>query len=577
VKALAPTGWYSFYPTSPMPDALKSALRDFPGAYLRTRWSGSLYIRAHENAAWLVERMLANAGVKFRVVQPPPVPKLEALPPISELHEWVPDFLTAYQRDGLLFSIPRDGTHAWHAPGAGKSLLAIVWALAAPGLSVIVTRASAVPQFAKEIRRFTTVQPALVSGLSPLEPAELERLKSARIILTSWSVLTPHVKELVSLGPTSVVFDESHFAKSWKRQRAILQPDGTYKYVELENVSSSAKKLSLAAKRRLATTASPIRDRVRDLWAQLDLIHPWAWGSFGKWARRYSAAFVNTWGGFDSKGKAAPPILDELKLRCSLVAHVVPHAETHRDLPPCRFACVYVPTSELNKDSGFAAEMKRVAKLGRQAQLEAKLMQAASMKRKYAVGLVEEAVRAGQKVVVFTGRRKDVELFAAAVQKALGEADVSVWASHGADSADERERIRVAYMECPGPAVLIATGDSFGEAISLHDTDLALFVMLPVTPGQFTQWKGRFTRRGQKRPVFVQALVAEGTVDEHVADLLLKKLPAVDRVVGDTGLDGVERELATGGKSDEELLDSLWSKVLGGTEADGDAAAGLER
>jgi hypothetical protein len=64
-------------------------------------------------------------------------------------------------------------------------------------------------------------------------------------------------------------------------------------------------------------------------------------------------------------------------------------------------------------------------------------------------------------------------------------------------------------MEHPGPCVLVGTGDAFGEAINLHDTDAALFVMLPWTPGQVRQWEGRFCRLGQKRPVVVYYVVAE--------------------------------------------------------------------
>ena len=65
------------------------------------------------------------------------------------------------------------------------------------------------------------------------------------------------------------------------------------------------------------------------------------------------------------------------------------------------------------------------------------------------------------------------------------------------------------------------------------DTDAALFVMLPYDPGQLRQWEGRFTRRGQVRPVVIYYVIAEGTVDEHVAGILIDKLPAVATVAKD--------------------------------------------
>ena len=71
---------------------------------------------------------------------------------------------------------------------------------------------------------------------------------------------------------------------------------------------------------------------------------------------------------------------------------------------------------------------------------------------------------------------------------------------------------------------------TFGEAINLHDTDAALFVMLPWTPGQVRQWEGRFCRLGQKRPVVIYYVISEDTVDEHVADKLIGKLPGAENL-----------------------------------------------
>ena len=91
-------------------------------------------------------------------------------------------------------------------------------------------------------------------------------------------------------------------------------------------------------------------------------------------------------------------------------------------------------------------------------------------------------------------------------------------------------------MATPTAAVLVATGDSFGESLNLQDTDALLFVMLPYTPGQVRQWEGRVARLGQKRPVTVYYVIAEGTVDEHVADILIRKLPAVEKIAKDEEL-----------------------------------------
>jgi hypothetical protein len=108
--------------------------------------------------------------------------------------------------------------------------------------------------------------------------------------------------------------------------------------------------------------------------------------------------------------------------------------------------------------------------------------------------------------------------------------------------------------------VLVGTGDAWGEGVSLHDTDLALIAFLPYTPGAVVQWEGRFSRQGQKRPVLIQYLVAEGTVDEHVAEILLGKLKPVEAVSHDDSIEGFADSLM-GSDEEDALIGSILTKL----------------
>ena len=102
-----------------------------------------------------------------------------------------------------------------------------------------------------------------------------------------------------------------------------------------------------------------------------------------------------------------------------------------------------------------------------------------------------------------------------------------------------------AYVRHPGPCVLVGTGQAWGTGIDgLQCTDVAIFALLPYTPGQLDQWEGRFTRLGQDRPVTILFPIAEGTADDHLADILLSKLPAVEALVGIDALEGAEKALS---------------------------------
>ena len=331
--------------------------------------------------------------------------------------------------------------------------------------------------------------------------------------------------------------------------------------VPRKNTTMSAARLAQSCERRCCTTATPIKDRVRDLWGQLDLAEPHSWGNKGVWMRRYADAKPGIYGGMDTTGASN---LDELRERLLGSAHKIDYQTTHRDLPPKRRQSVYIaPEDQTKPAGGFVKQMKEAAQRGATAVLEVKLAQAASGKRRAVIGLIEDHLFSGQKIVVFTGRRRDCEELGDIIKKSQGakKTKATIWSAHGGQSTASRQEIVDDYMAHPGPCVLVGTGDAFGEAINLHDTDAALFVMLPWTPGQIRQWEGRFCRLGQERPVVIYYVISEDTVDEHVADKLIGKLPAVERVAEDAEL--AAAAAAIGGTQDPEALaDSILGKLL---------------
>lgn len=386
-------------------------------------------------------------------------------------------------------------------------------------------------------------------------------------VVVGWEALRENYKELCALNPGSVIFDESHRGKSTKRwdvehladlpedaeeakeqayeeaRRAkasdgfIKQTkDGRKMFTPIINTASAAARLARASRKRICTTATPVKDRVRDLWAQLDLAEPNAWGNSTTWRERHCDMKPGTYGGMDDRGSSN---LDELNVRLGTVAHILSYAETHKHLPPKRRQSVYIaPEEQTRPAAGFSKQFRDAQKRGPSAVLETKLMQAASGKRKAVLSMVEDHIASGQKVVLFTGRRRDCDELGDMVRKLAyaKKNSVQVWAAHGDQSTQVRQMIVDDYMAHPGPCVFVGTGDAFGESLNIDTTDAAFFVMLPYTPGQLRQWEGRFHRASTKRPVVIYYVIAEGTVDEHVASILIDKLPAVESIAQDNEL-----------------------------------------
>jgi superfamily II DNA or RNA helicase len=561
------------------------------------------------HAIELFGQRLTQHGVAFQSASwsrtpPEPVPweKVEAtFRAAGEVREFVLDgFLTQYQKEAIEFAFDRDGSHFWHATGAGKTLTAILFALLRPGPVVVVTRAAARQQYGREISRFTTCEPYVIRPVSELKKKAkrleqyLDEKRDRHVIVIAWENLAQYADTLIALRPSCVVFDEAHLGKSSKRYESIplaelsgdaqadmqlivqQESDARAKggfisdkdgvrvmIVPLDNIAMASARIARSAARRCATTATPVKDRVRDLWAQLDIVEPDAWGNSTCWLNRYADRKPGTYGGFDTTGSSN---LEELAARLKSVVHQIPYTTTHRQLPPKRRQSVYVsPADQAKPSGGFAAEMKAASARGATAVLEVKLAEAASRKRNAVMGIIEDHVYAGGKVVIFTGRRKDCETLGEQVKKceAVKKTSCPVWVAHGATSATLRQEIVDDYMATQTAAVLVATGDSFGESLNMQDTDAALFVMLPYTPGQVRQWEGRFCRLGQKRPVTIYYVIAEGTVDEHVADILIRKLPAVEKIAKDEELAAAKDVIAgfDTGVDDDTFANGLLSKI----------------
>jgi len=537
-----------------VPPEVRALLVSIPG--IRSR--GGL-LQVPENASWLVLELLGSLGTPSQPCVRPGLARAAQ----PWLREWVPGFLTSYQREGIAWALgkPSQSCHFHWSAGSGKTLGAIVWNLAAgPSLSVVVTKAAIRPTWARELETYTQgVHSEVLDGETPGDLVGSIPLDRPVVLVTGYDTLPGWIDALVKLRPHSVVFDEIHKVKSHRRWQAEVGNGARVSFSLKENQAAACYRLSRIAKRRLGLTATPVTDRVRDLWAQLDLVHPGEWGTYWDWARRYAGATENTFGGMDDRGKSN---LAELKRRLSYVSHRVPYSLANRDLPPKRRLVTYVKVCDQNRaEGGISKELKRAAKFGPTAILEARLMEAASRKRKVVLAHARDALEGGLKVVIFTGRRVDCERLRAEAGDWRDLSGLFLFSGHGGDSPEAREKIRRDYMAALGPALLVGTGDAWGEGLDLQDTDLAIFAMLPYTPGQVIQWEGRFARLGQKRPVLIRYVIAEGTVDEHVAQILLGKLPAVEKAIDSDEIAGLGRELI--GASEEELVASLVDKIMG--------------
>jgi hypothetical protein len=519
------------------------------------------------------------------------------------LRPHVLDIATPYQFAGVAWSCARPWVMSVWACGSGKTLGAIMAATAYGGPVLVVAPAKARHVWWSQVQEYTTLKPFRIRPKSDMRKneqtlseylLECESTKQYPFVIVGAESLSDNLEAIRTVEPEVLILDELHTHGSKKRWRAIPQADGSVSFerrktaaservgskVDRENRAVAAMEVSRlpSLQLRIGLTATPLDDgRTRRLWSQLDLLAPGGFShSYSRFAKRYCDARPGEYGGLDDKGSSN---MDELKSRCSWIMHEVPYSESHAALPDTRVQVVYLSSTELNRaerwndNKTFGQAIKSLTKEARAEAdedarmrvVEARLAQACSRKRKYVVGEVLEGLKGGGKVVVFTSRRRETELWAHEIRRAATRGDeaqgtVPIWMAHGGVSESERDDMIDAFRESTGPCCLVATGQSVGTGVDgLQTADLAVFAMLPWKPGDFVQWKGRFDRLGGSATL-LKVVVASGTYDERVVEILVDKFgPIKDFLQADelAGLDG--KLLGTDDKVG--LLDSIVSKL----------------
>lgn len=572
---------------APLPRTWQESLGQIPGV---TPWYGAV-VEAPLNAHDIVRDILTRWGVAHtmgpvRLPQPVEVATVrEHLIRNTEAHEWlweedaarVPTAgfaLKAFQAETIAFGCARGAANYWLPPGAGKTIIAILTALVKPGPILVVTQANAREQHRRETERCTTVKPYVILPSGDRRKGDRwhtleEYHQDSRrhgfrpMVIVGWEQLRDFKARLRHIPFETVIWDEAHKGKFHKREKWVTSEDGKPSARKLDNTVSAAYELASAIPRRFSTTATPIRNRLIDLFMQMNLIEPGQWGRTGtRYAFRYCDAKPGEFGGLEMVGTSNIP---ELKHRLSYSTIVVPHAVTHAQLPEKRRMVVRVAPKDqqkvLARSKEEAAAERAQEKL--KGPREKKLKDAASAKRGAVKDLCVEHLRSGNgKVMVLTGRVRDAEQLATELERRL---KIKTWLFHGGIPMSERQAIQDAYMGVrdasgnwkvpphPGPCLIVATRQSIGQSLNFQDTDAQIHAMLPDTPGEVDQGEGRVSRQGQKRPVLIIYPIATDTYDEDVLENILSKFPAVEDVAGGGSMIGFANTLMGLDRKDEIL------------------------
>lgn len=176
--------------------------------------------------------------------------------------------------------------------------------------------------------------------------------------------------------------------------------------------------------------------------------------------------------------------------------------------------------------------------------------------------VLEDPRYASEKWLIFTEHRDTMEYLEDRLE-GLGYTG-QVARIHGGMNWSEREE-QVEHFRDPGGARYMVATDAAGEGINLQFCAFMANYDIPWNPARLEQRMGRIHRYGQKRDVRIVNIVAGGTREGRVLQVLLRKLEAIRRELrSDKVFDVVGRLF-----EDTSLRDYMVNAVSGDQSEDG--------
>lgn len=365
-----------------------------------------------------------------------------------------------------------------------------------------------------------------------IKPKENMPLSAYPWVICHYDILHAWAKQIVDFNPEVVIFDECHYLMNPETKR-----------------TKAAKLVSKNAEYVWGLSGTPMTNRPRDLWGILDTIVPGRFGdSFFPFGLRYCGAEKQqvtpekvVWN-FDGKSR-----LPELRERLSHIMLRRTKTDVALELPAKTRQAIRVDVGKAAK-GGNNYYPEHPNKSGN---MRAALAVAADAKLKdSAVPLIQSHLDAGSKVVVFTYRRAVADYIASQCNGAV---------IHGGVSQSMRERIlHEMRTGASTRSLLCATIDAASTGIDLSYADVAVFVELTYEPHELLQAEARLHRFGQKNPVLIQYLIARGTADELVAEVVLSKLDALESTIGGFAETGMKSDLS---EKEEDIMAQLYKSL----------------
>ncbi|MFD9881083.1 SNF2-related protein [Streptomyces alboflavus] len=438
--------------------------------------------------------------------------------------------------------------------GLGKTITLISLHLhrqtdeATAGPTLVVCPTSLMGNWQREIEKF-----APGTAVRRFHGAQrgLDDLADGEFVLTTYGTMRLDANRLDAVGWGMVVADEAQHVKN--------------------PYSATAKQLrAISARARVALTGTPVENNLSELWAILDWTTPGLLGKLGTFRTRYAQAVES---GSDPAAAerlsqlVRPFLLRRRKSDPGIAPELPPKTETDRavslsaEQTGLYEAVVRETLAEISGADGFARRglivklltgLKQICNHPAQYLKESKpRITGRSGKLELLDELLDTILSEDASVLVFTQYVQMARL----IEQHLSSRGIPSQFLHGGTPVAEREAMVRRFQDGDVPVFLLSL-KAAGTGLNLTRAEHVVHYDRWWNPAVEAQATDRAYRIGQTQPVQVHRLIAEGTIEDRIAEMLLRKRELADAVLG-------SGEAALTELSDAELADLV--ALRGGT------------
>ena len=457
--------------------------------------------------------------------------KKQRTPKIEKLSQALPSKqfrgkLLDFQREGLDFLMKSSGNALLaDEMGLGKTVQTLAYlskeknafpALVIAPLVTLTNWQREIEKFLKKKSRNGKIIDREGPSSVMIRNGKLNDIGEYDFYIINYELLHKRLPDLLKLNIRAVICDEVQHLRS----------KTTQKYAAVKKLAAKE-----GVKFRVGLSGTPIYNRGSEIWPIVDILKPGLLGSFKEFCEYF--CYVN------EKGKAIVLENKRQSLREQLTKHVMLRRKKSDVLKELKDK-VRHPEVIAADEKFYKAELDKIWKKLEEEQkyaqtafdksasyhraIESERQAAGLAKLPRVTNFVDDIMDIDESIVVFCHHRVIHDLLHQHLAK-YNPASII-----GGQTDVKRDNEITRFQK--GETKLMIAGLRAGNVgINLNNASYVIFAELDWSPAIHRQAEDRLHRIGQKNTVFAYYLVGNGTLDEHVADILVDKSYEIDTIL----------------------------------------------